>query len=411
MVLKKKFLGGLKLLLLLLFMLLFVSSYTVCRAEDERYIQLSISQVQSIVTELNMGNYYSGDYLYSWQNTFNQWMRTQEAQTDFDWTNYNILFYVGSGHQFISWTPVLRQSGQSSINPDLYIETLNSNSTVLYIRGFNGWNRDANNNITGTNYKSYYRYYIQNNNVNQVNYTIVSATNYTNLVIPTNSIDITRNSVGEYDCFIDRILLWEPHQFKGQVQRIAGRNTDIPTGYSYFWLTHSLGTGSGDPVPTSTPTPVPTGGGGFTDLTETNNLIGEVKDSIDDLEDTLTAVPSGDDFGTVTSGDIIDSLGFQLMEDPYDNFWYFFVTNLRIALLDSVRVYEIDFLGNHYYIDLDEIGFPIDNRVKASFRLFSVLIACWAILKLFKTSADMVQSANIDRILELNEEEGFIDFF
>ena len=91
LVLKKNSILYLKQLSLFLFMLLFVSSFTVCNASLEDY-QLTRNQMQTIINTVGSTNV-SGDAVLTFTETFNQWMRTMAARTGFDWVSYDIIFY------------------------------------------------------------------------------------------------------------------------------------------------------------------------------------------------------------------------------------------------------------------------------------------------------------------------------
>lgn len=375
-----------------------ISLDSTCKATDEDY-QLTASQLNEICT-ITGASMVSGDVQVTFLNTFNQWARTMQARTDFDWFNYDIIFYP-AGQNAINW--VLNPSSNGS---DLYITTLNTSTTSAYIYGFSNWNYDANNNVTGFTSKSIMRYAISYYSPNQI-----TTSNFTNqtVTLTTNGFTITANSIGTYDVHSDtnKYIIWEPHIGKKGYTTIYGYN-NTGLGYTSFRFTNTLG-GGVTPTPTSTPTSVPTGGGGggSVDLSTTNALISNLDDTISSgdtaIINELTEVPESGDFISISPQDILDTFFplFNTIVSPFDdNIWRSLVNCLKDAI---VAPYDgepliLPFLGTDYELEPLQFDYP-DDLVEFLTNMQWVLFILLVVLyyhKIYKlvTSGDFIDVVN-----------------
>lgn len=402
MVNKKKYLGFLKSLFLLSFIVFLGGFSTICKATDEDY-QLTASQLNEICS-ITGATTISGDVQVTFLNTFNQWARTMQARSDFDWFNYDIVFYP-AGQNAINW--VLNPTSNTS---DLYITTLNSTTTSATIYGFSNWNYDANNNVTGFTSKSITRYAISYYSPNQI-----TTSNFTNqaVTLTTNGFTITANSIGTYDVYSDtnKYIIWEPHIGKTGFTTIYGYN-NTGLGYTSFRFTNTLSGGGSSPSPTPTSIPSGGGGGGTTDLTQTNNLISEVNNGIDDVNDNLTSYPSSGDLPDISSGDIVDTLGMAETADPYENFWASFINGLNTALTcPNNTTFDIEIFGKEYTIDSSEwaINYPEPLR-------YILVIACtigivFAELKMWRKIIISINTGNLMNLASSYSNDDITDLF
>lgn len=132
-----------------------------------------------------------------------------------------------------------------------------------------------------------------------------------------------------------------------------------------------------------------------------NIISGEVSKITNTLTD---SADNTIDNTNITSGDIVNSLGFSLMENPYQNFWYAMTQGLSSCLTDSVRSIPVDWLGFNGYFNLDGlINYP--SSLKTILTTVSTVAMVWWLVKWWKIIIDKLTSGNVEEVLEMNEEE------
>lgn len=89
------------------------------------------------------------------------------------------------------------------------------------------------------------------------------------------------------------------------------------------------------------------------DLSETNTLLGN-------LSTDLTNTPGSGDFNTISSGDIMSSLGDFQIHMPYTAFWSYLFTNIRDCLdYSGTASLDIDFLDVHKTLYPSDFAFEL----------------------------------------------------
>lgn len=172
------------------------------------------------------------------------------------------------------------------------------------------------------------------------------------------------------------------------------------------------------PTDTVTPTTVPTGS---TDLTETNNKIDQVNESINNLSEqlsgdhqqtieTLTNVPSGDDFQDISSGDIINNLGLATYDEPYSSVWSGLIDGLSTALTCTELEYiTINFLGHDYRLDVINVDYGSEFNQFLEFVM--VVLPVLAILVFWRYIYISVMSGKAIKVSEYFANCDWADFF
>lgn len=122
----------------------------------------------------------------------------------------------------------------------------------------------------------------------------------------------------------------------------------------------------------------------------TNTLTDNADDTIDNT--------------VITSGDIESSLGFEIAENPYENFWTTLTNNLKNALLGSKRSIDIFFQDRTWTISLDEY-LVLPTWLTIILIPISTSFFAWFLVRQWKIIFDKLASGNIDSILKENSEE------
>lgn len=322
----------------------------------------------------------------------------------------NVCFTTLSGSIVV--IPVNGSVGNN--NQNLYVF---QNGNAVYVRKFDSWTYSGDT-INGANYSGLTIYWLSGNTyTTSNNATSVNFTNYSGTIISSNSqpnVDISTV-----------LATW------GYCSVASSINNEIGS-YNWRFLSNKVQFSNWvtpTPTPTSTPSPTPTpSNGGNTDLSTTNDKIDEVKDSVNNVNnsidnlssqisgetqeivDTLTSVPdlSGE---TVESGEIIDALNFNFSGDPYENFWLTLTNGLYDCLTYDQRTINFTFLNHTYLIDLDETLPHYPESIEALLTIICIYYFCFLILKYIKHMMHLIQSGNMDTLLEMNEETGIIDIF
>lgn len=114
---------------------------------------------------------------------------------------------------------------------------------------------------------------------------------------------------------------------------------------------------------------------------------------------------------TISSGDITNSLDFELESDPYANMWVTITNGLKQSLLTSVRTRDITFKGNTYTINLDNYTTKEPTAIKVFFGTISTVFVTFQLFKWIKKSINNISSGDVDTLLKENQEEGITNLF
>lgn len=136
----------------------------------------------------------------------------------------------------------------------------------------------------------------------------------------------------------------------------------------------------------------------------TETIVNTISGEVGKITNTLTNQPNLNDT-TISSDDIESSLGFDFMADPYANFWYELTNGLRGSLTGSVRQLPVNWLGYEGVFDLDSLGFNYPASVRLILTSVSTVSMVWILVKWWKIIVDKLTSGNMDEVLAMNEEE------
>lgn len=356
--------GGLKLLLPLLFFMVFVSFSNTCKAVTLDDYQLTDDIMNDIVIRVKLNDFYSGDYIPLLTNQFNTMMRTIRARGDGHLvTLSDCVFYGGVGNNtsqqvlqvsFMNWRDLdedQRAFYETNYQPYINLNSANQGITItgsITIQNWMSWTYDSNNSITGVNATAYPHWTLTQNNFTYVT---------TNVQVG----QVTYDKIHSGDFAINKIVILDQNRFDGEDYVLfASRTTNW--GYGFYIYSNVIYL---DNYSTITPTPTPTGSGGggtvggSTDLTNTNNKIDEVKNTI---ISTIGGVEENE------SGDIVGFTG---------------LVGSLFKLIKSVFIPSDDFLQN-YWNDLSgffqsKLGFLWDVVLFVPNFFQNIIDACNAI--------------------------------
>lgn len=137
----------------------------------------------------------------------------------------------------------------------------------------------------------------------------------------------------------------------------------------------------------------------------TETIVNTISGEVSKITNTLT--DNADDLiedTKITSGDIESALGFEIVQDPYSNFWLTLTNNLKNALLGSKRSIDISFQNRTWTISLDEY-LTLPAWLIIILTPFSTAFFTWVLVRQWKLILDKLSSGNIDSILKENSEE------
>ena len=134
-----------------------------------------------------------------------------------------------------------------------------------------------------------------------------------------------------------------------------------------------------------------------------------ISGEIGKVTETLTTVPDISNT-EISSGEIIDSLGFELASDRYSNFWLTLTNNLKSALLGVNRTIQITFQGNTWTISLDDFAI-LPAWLIIIITPFSTCFFVWILAKWWKLIINKLTSGNVDSLLKENSQEGITNMF
>lgn len=130
------------------------------------------------------------------------------------------------------------------------------------------------------------------------------------------------------------------------------------------------------------------------DVTGNVDLTG-VQAGINDVNETLTNVPDISNV-SISSGDVYNSLGFQIASDPYANFWYEFTQSLGQALTTSTKSYlDINYLGYTYRWDLSNMHNPLPVDLQHFLQGITTCFMIYYLTKQIRILVNDLQSGGI----------------
>lgn len=153
------------------------------------------------------------------------------------------------------------------------------------------------------------------------------------------------------------------------------------------------------------------GDSGYTSQNSTNDII---QNQNQNTQNVVNVIESGNNFlnapldlsgENITSGDIIGALDMNFSGDPYENVWVFLIDGLRNSLVGVDREFDVEIFNRTYTINLDSFSIKLPAPLKAFLSIVSSSFMIWVIIKWIKVSIDKIQSADIDTVLQANEEE------
>lgn len=280
----KKYHGGLKLLLPLLFFMVFVTCSNNCKAYTivNSSLQLSSGEMTEIIDTINLSNYFSGEMINTVTQTFNRWSRLYNQTSTY--SKNNILFFKQYNYSnSLAWTLSNATVGDL---PYLYLGNSNNyalRDTTTYAQisfnSFNGWLTNSSGEITGASTGAIPSWYIQlssPSSYSQMNTTNTGISMYSSGTTNTGfTISLTPGG-NSYMITIPNLVALTQTYIVYSYTANYGRDT-------YFLGNYLILT---DETSSTTPTPTPTttgeggGSGGSTDLTQTNQKIDDVKNEI-----------------------------------------------------------------------------------------------------------------------------------
>lgn len=147
--------------------------------------------------------------------------------------------------------------------------------------------------------------------------------------------------------------------------------------------------------------------------TSINNQGNQISSDLNNINNSITTVPDDlTDNTTVTSDDIKNSLDFQFTVDPYANFWEHLVNGLQDSFINKNQIFNINWLdGKQYQINVNDVIPAYPLAFKQLLTMVSTTVFAFPILKYIKKTVDLISSGSADELLEMNEEEGYIDMF
>lgn len=135
------------------------------------------------------------------------------------------------------------------------------------------------------------------------------------------------------------------------------------------------------------------------------DIAGVISGEVGKITDTLTSQP--DISNTVITGDDIESaLNFEFESDPYANFWLELTNGLKNALLGTKRTIDITFQSRTWTIDLDDFA-VLPAWLKIILAPFSTVFFVWVLVRWWKVILDKITSGNVDSVLKENSEERY----
>lgn len=161
------------------------------------------------------------------------------------------------------------------------------------------------------------------------------------------------------------------------------------------------------------------------DLTNIENGINDINNNLNNIEnkiptsgeiqnvisgevgkitETITSQPNLNDT-IITSGDITNALGFEIEEDKYRNFWFTLTNDFKNALLGTKRTIDVSFQNRTWTISLDDFA-VLPNWLKIILTPFSTCFFTWTLVRWWKLIIDKLSSGNVDTLLKENSEEG-----
>lgn len=257
--------------------------------------------------------------------------------------------------------------------------------------------KNVNNYIDYRNNKYNLGYIDSSAEVSNVSFYLYDVTDLNNNFVVASSYNSTINVDNNYNVYVDSFLLYS-NRIYDLYFIYNGQDTQI------FQYTFNLSSGENY---------------GLQDIT--NNLINNQNQNTQDI---VNAIESGDknitdiltqnanfSGNSISSGDILSALDMNFSGDPYENVWFTLIDGLRNSLVGVNRSFDIVLFNKTYHIDLDTFSPKLPPALKTFMAIVSSTLMVWLMIRWIKQSVDKIQTANIDKLLEQNEEEGIIDMF
>lgn len=150
----------------------------------------------------------------------------------------------------------------------------------------------------------------------------------------------------------------------------------------------------------------------------TINPIGQIYDksgdengtiSYEPIIETLTEVPdlSGE---TITSGEIIDAIGVEFIESPYENFWYDMTMGIAYALTGNNKTLNVNWLGKEVTLNADDFILPYPQELKVLIASVMSVLLVIIMAKWGQETLNQIQSGQIIETVHRCSDDIYIYF-
>ena len=148
-------------------------------------------------------------------------------------------------------------------------------------------------------------------------------------------------------------------------------------------------------------------------INTTINSQGEqINTNLNNINENITTVPDDlTDNTNITSDDIKNSLDFELTVDPYANFWEHLMDGIQSSFINKNETFKINWFNEQYEINVNDVIPAYPSAFRQLLTIVSTTVLMFPILKYIKKTVDLISSGSADELLEMNEEEGYIDMF
>lgn len=412
MALKKKFLHGFLGLFGVLLSFILLHTCSIVYATEPLYNQsrqdtfFGKYTMQNIVDELELDEVYSGDALEGLTYWANQFM-TSYNNSSGDLVLQDLVIQKGSNNALYIY--VANNTADGGQNRDyIYIETVSVYAQMKYV------------------YLDHWVYSGQN-----ISYPLTKGMVGNIFLIDSSHWQAGSSQRYYVDSYTDSLIYLSdsvtfiPYSVAGYTQSY---------GYNWYFLNHTVNVEVA-PTPTPVPSVTPRPSGDYSQqldnieytLLETkdelHNTRVDINQGFDDLQsqmsgdtqkiiDSITTVPSGDDFDSLTSGDILSSLDFEETQDPYENFWANFTSGLSSALTcDNNTTFDIELFGETITIYPDDwiIDYPLPIRTILT--ISSTIGIVFAELKMWRRLIILINTGNLMSIAQGYSKNDITDLF
>lgn len=138
----------------------------------------------------------------------------------------------------------------------------------------------------------------------------------------------------------------------------------------------------------------------------------QINSNLNNINENITTVPDDlTDNTNITSDDIKNSLDFELTVDPYANFWEHLMDGIQSSFINKNETFKINWFNEQYEINVNDVTPAYPTAFRQLLTIVSTTVLMFPILKYIKKTVDLISSGSADELLEMNEEEGYIDMF